>query len=540
MGFGRRLTPFVCLLLTSALALAQGASESLEREARAAFKAGRFKEAAIKFQDAADSATESPRRAKMQLQAGYALFNDKDVKASREAVRRALETDKDIEIVPEFYAPDFLRLVEDVKRVEHPGPPPSPVDVTELKRVAQEKLKDGHADEVVYDLTHVPPEKLDADAWKLLAAAYDAVGKPVQAEAARRAAAGGPSTALPTSGNAGDVAPILADGRTALQSGDLAAAQAAAARALEMQPASSEAHRLLGDTAAARGDRAAAEASWKKALEADPKNEAATESLLGSYLDAKNVEAAVVLLQANPPLASRSRPKLTALARSLAKENDPRARTTYAALSAAAPNDAGLLSEYGGALLASGDVDAALVALRRAAEASPTSAAAHANLAAALRKKGDAAEAEKEYRQALTLDADSPRALAGLGALLLSQGKAAEAIDPLKRASAREPENTGLLVALARAQRESGDPAGALSTVETARGADDAALWSEGGAAAYALGRYADAVGYLERALAKDGANAAARASLEKARQAQTFMARLEKQAPLQGLVTAK
>src|SRR5437870_2625879 len=84
--------------------------------------------------------------------------------------------------------------------------------------------------------------------------------------------------------------------------------------------------------------------------------------------------------------------RLTALARSLAKENDPRARTTYAALSAAAPNDAGLLSEYGGVLLASGDVDAALAALRRAAEASPTSAAAHANLAAALRKKGDAAE----------------------------------------------------------------------------------------------------------------------------------------------------
>jgi tetratricopeptide (TPR) repeat protein len=539
MRIGRFLRPFGGLLFSAALALAQGASESLEREARAAFKASRFKEAAIKFQDAADSATESPRRAKMQLQAGYALFNDKDVKAAREAVRRALETDKDIEIIPEFYAPDFLRLVEDVKRVEHPGPPPAPVDVVELKRVVAEKLKDGHADEVVYDLTHVPPEKLDADAWKLLATAYDALGKPVQAEAARRAAAGG-STASPTSGSAGDVAPTLADGRTALQSGDLAAAQAAAARALDMQPASSEAHRLLGDTAAARGDLAAAEASWKKALEADPKNEAAAESLLGAYLDAKNVEAALPVLKANPALVAKTRPKIMAFARSLAKENDPRARTTFAALSAAAPNDAGLLSEYGGALLSGGDVDGAVDALRRAVEAAPTSAAAHGNLAVALRKKGDAAEAEKEYRQALAIDADSPQALAGLGALFLASAKPAEAVEPLKRAAAHELQNVGVLVALVRAQRESGDAAGAVATVEAARGADDAALWNEAGAAAYALGRYPDAVGYFERALAKDRESAAARASLEKARQAQAFMARLEKQAPLQGLVTTK
>src|SRR5690348_5816195 len=99
-------------LLVSSLALAQGASESLEREARAAFKSGRFKEAAIKFQDAADSATDSPRRAKMLLQAAYASFNDKNPKVAREAVRLALEADADLEIVPEFFAPDFLRLVD--------------------------------------------------------------------------------------------------------------------------------------------------------------------------------------------------------------------------------------------------------------------------------------------------------------------------------------------------------------------------------------------------------------------------------------------
>src|SRR5205085_7046012 len=104
--------------------------------------------------------------------------------------KRAFEWDAEIDIVPEFYAPEFLRLVDDVRRTLRAAAPQTPVDIGELKRVAREKLSDGHADEAVYDLMNVPQERLDPEAWDLLAKAFDAQGRGDPAAIARRAAAG--------------------------------------------------------------------------------------------------------------------------------------------------------------------------------------------------------------------------------------------------------------------------------------------------------------------------------------------------------------
>ncbi|MEO7921503.1 MAG: hypothetical protein ABIT01_18730, partial [Thermoanaerobaculia bacterium] len=69
MSFRAALRLSLSVFFFATLALAQGASESLERDARTAARSGRFKEAAIKFQDAAAAAGEASRRAKMELQA---------------------------------------------------------------------------------------------------------------------------------------------------------------------------------------------------------------------------------------------------------------------------------------------------------------------------------------------------------------------------------------------------------------------------------------------------------------------------------------
>src|SRR5450756_2227900 len=103
MSLRAALRMSLSVLFFATLVLAQGASESLERDGRAALKSGRFKEAAIKFQDAAAAAGEASRRAKMELQSAYSHFNDRNLKAAREAARRAFSADPDLEIVPEFF-----------------------------------------------------------------------------------------------------------------------------------------------------------------------------------------------------------------------------------------------------------------------------------------------------------------------------------------------------------------------------------------------------------------------------------------------------
>ena len=56
-------------LLALLPAFAQPASESLERDARAASRAGEFREAAVKFDQAATAASDPQRRGRLRMQA---------------------------------------------------------------------------------------------------------------------------------------------------------------------------------------------------------------------------------------------------------------------------------------------------------------------------------------------------------------------------------------------------------------------------------------------------------------------------------------
>lgn len=92
-----------------------------------------------------------------------------------------------------------------------------------------------------------------------------------------------------------------------------------------------------------------------------------------------------------------------------------------------------------------GDLDAAAVEFRKAAELAPGLAAAHMNLGAVLFEKRDYSNAIPPLQKALELNPDLPGAHAMLGASLLAQGYAAKSIPHLEQAQSDDLLGVALL-----------------------------------------------------------------------------------------------
>ena len=572
----RRLIILLVLGLALALpgaVLAQGASESFEREARSAFKGGRFRDAAAKFQDAAGSAVEASRRGRMELQAAWSHFNDRNPKASREALRRAYAADPALEIVPEFFSPDFLRAVDEVRSSvrQTPLPPPAPIDLGELKRISAEKLRDGRVAEVIYDLSNLPAGRLDAEAWLLMAKAHDAMNHPAEAADARRRAglpAPAPTSpppsptpasepprlvpsptavpavptvpAMPLAGNVpvverpgASAAESLGAGRAALQRGDAFTAQAAANRAIEMEPNSSEGYRLLGDAYLARGEKALAEANWRQSLKLNDRNEATLVSLADFHLSRKNWPGAIESLEkavhVNPSNVSR----LLAVGRHAREEGDlSHAAQVLASVTKLSPGDAAIQTEYAAILVERGDADAAIEPLMQAAAVLPASAIVRGNLAAALRRKGLRREAEREYREALRLEPDYLPALTGLGVILLEAGQPQEAAKLFGRAATLDTRSSDPVIGLARARQASEGLDTAAGVLAGRLDLDDPEVWNEAGAIAFERKRYGEAAAFFEKAVARKPESALFRSNRDRARAAASFEGSLREPGP--------
>lgn len=538
----RRVRPLlvVLALLLAPPLQAQPASESLERDARAAARGGKFREAAVKFEQAATAASDTRRRARLRMQAAYATLNAGNAKAAAESLEAAFREDPDLDIVEQLYTPEFRKLWQDVKAdVARSTPAPLP-DLAELKRMSEEKLRDGRVAEVVYDLGNYPQDKLDPEAWAILAQAYDRAGRPEQASLARRRALGEavevPAVPVPPPAPAAASLPgagasptdLLSFGREALNRGDALTAQAAANRVVEVEPTSSEGYRLLGDSYGARGEKALAEAMWRQSIRLNERNEGTLLALADVSFDAKEFEEALGFLKRAVEVNPRNADRLTALGRKARNEGDLKTSLRVLAVAAEAlPRDVAVLSEYGGVLLQSGDVDGALDPLMRAAAEAPDRSLVRANLAAAFRRRGSAKEAEREYREALRTDPALAPALKGLGVLLLATGRPAEAVEPFRTALGADPADDDARLALARAQRLSGDVAGAAATLKEAAGGNDATLLNEAGAVAYAQGLWAEAEALFGRALAAEPGLAQASANRELAATAAKLVAGL-------------
>ena len=524
------------LFLLVAPARAQEGSESLEKEARKAVNAGQFRKAALKFESAASAAGDPQRRSRMLVQAGWAHFNDGKKSDAQDALRRAFTGSPDLEIVADFFSPEFVKLAADVRREAVVAVPPPAADIGELKRVAKEKLADGNTEDVIHDLLfNVPREKLDAEAIDLLAQAYERQGK--FTEAAKVRASGPDAPKAPPTTPTGPRPPAvpsqtlvpttdyLALGRAALSRGDALNAQSAANRVLEIDPQSSDAYRLLGNAYALRGERAIAKANLEQSLLKNEKNEGTLLDLYELSMGDKNWDGALDALRRATEVNPENGAKLLALGRKARADGDlAHARQVFATAAVASPKDVSVLTEYASLLLQAKDLDAALEPLMKAAAVEPDREIVRANLASTLRRKGLWKDAEKEYREAIRADPDYAPALRGLGTLLLERGQAEQAIEPLKKAVLRDPTNAESAWALARAQRQTGALKDAAESLSASAALDKAPLDDEAGAVAYERGRYEEAVGFFDRALAKEPGSAVFKANREKAAAAAAFL----------------
>jgi tetratricopeptide (TPR) repeat protein len=102
--------------------------------------------------------------------------------------------------------------------------------------------------------------------------------------------------------------------------------------------------------------------------------------------------------------------------------------------------DAASFTNFGEALRATGQLEAALSAYHRAIELDPPhGGVAYCNIGHALRCKRRLGGAEEAYRSAVKLDPKLAEAYCGLGQVLHSEGKVAEALDAYDRALALDP-----------------------------------------------------------------------------------------------------
>src|SRR5271169_1605896 len=528
------------LFLMGAPLHAQEGSESLEKEARKAVNAGQWRKAALKFESSASAAGDPQRRSRMLVQAGWAHFNDGKRSEAQDALRRAFTGSPELEIVADFFSPEFVKLAGEVRAAALAAVPPPAADFTEMKRVAKEKLADGNTEDVIHDLLYnVPREKLDAEALDLLAQAYEKQGKFTEA-AKVRAAGPDAAKASPTMTTgprppAGGVAvpsqtpapstDYLALGRAALARGDVLNAQSAANRLLELDPQSSDAYRLLGNAYALRGEKTFAEANLRQSLKYNEKNEGTLLDLYELSLGDKNWDAALDSLRRATEVNPDNGARLLALGRKARADGDlVHARQVFATAAGTSPKDTSVLTEYASVLLHAKDVDAALEPLMKAAAAEPDREIVRANLAAEIGRKGLWKDAEKEYREAIRSDPDYAPALRGLGTLLLERGEPAGAIEPLQKAVLRDPASVEGAWALARAQRQTGALRDAAQSLARSAGLDKALLDDEAGAVAYERGRYEEAVGFFEKALAKEPNSAVYKSNRDKAAAAAAFL----------------
>ena len=89
------------------------------------------------------------------------MFQRRQAADAQDALRRAYAASPDLEILPDFYSPEFVKAAAEVKAALRPTPAAPAADLAELKRVAREKLADGAAEDVIHDLTYdVPRDKL--------------------------------------------------------------------------------------------------------------------------------------------------------------------------------------------------------------------------------------------------------------------------------------------------------------------------------------------------------------------------------------------
>ena len=539
------------LLLLLALALATPAlraqdADKLKSEAKKAFDAGRFKDAGDKYAKAADTAgVPVDRAADLHLQSAWSYYIAGNSKSAREQLKSALTARPDLQVIPDFYSPDFANLAAAV-RAEITGSHVPPIDYEELKRSAKAKLADGKAEEALYDLKRGSSSS-DPEVFRLIADAQDRLGHASEADAARRHASdldkglvssvpiGGstePGTAAATESGAGApaVTPLLESAERSLASGDFRAAASFARQASEADPKSAEAHRLQGEAALLAGSDAEAEREFTAAVTLESSNGKA-ELGLGVVAEQQkkwNTAASHYrrALELNPKSVAAAR----GLGRSMNALGDKSAaRIAFGRAIEIDPASAEARNDFGVFLFRSDELDRALEELMEAVRLDASRPIYHENLGLTFRKKGMWKEAERELSETTRLAPNSTSAWIALGQIRAHEKKVDEAATAFSTALSLDPLSEEAATALGAALSSAGKLAEAEAALTKAieNNAKSPALWNNLGVIRAQRGSYATAEDAFQKALALDGAFDAAKTNLART----TELAALEKAA---------
>ncbi len=530
----KRIAAALILALT-ALALTAQDQDKLEADAKRAFDSGRFAEAGEKYAKAAEAPDLSAdRKSELSFQSAWAYFIGGNSKAARENLKAAFTARPGLEIVADFYSPDFVRMAQ-VVRAEVAGPSAPPADLVELKRMAREKLADGKADEALYDLKRAEGSN-DPQIHRLLADVYDKLGRAPDADAERRKASdlerrgvtatplpgSTPAPPPPASGPGVSVSPLLEASEASLRKGDYRNAQVIASRALDVDPKNSEAHRIIADACFALGREADAEREYSAAIALDPGNARAELGLAQLAEMQRKWNTAASHYRRAGELNSKSVTAALGLGRTMEElKEKTSARIAFGRAVETDPTDPVARNDFGVFLARSDETDQAIEQLSEAVRISPQSAVFHENLGRAYRKKGQAAEAERELSEAARLSGNDPMVWIALGHLRAEQRRFDDAAAAYRAAWNLDQTGEEAASGLAAALIDSGKTEEAETVlVKALEGSPKgAALWNNLGVARTRRGDYAGAVDAFQKAIGLDGNFEAARANLARAEQ---------------------
>jgi tetratricopeptide (TPR) repeat protein len=523
-------------ILCAGLPLKGQESARLEADARRLFDAGRFKDAGEKYTKAAQAAdVAADHKADLHLQSAWAHFISGNSKTAREGLKAAFAARPTLQVPAEFYSPDFARLALTV-RAEVAGASGMPLpDLTELKRTAREKLNDGKVEDALYDLKRAESAS-DPQIQRLLAESYERLGRAAEADAARRRATdleralvtsapiGTPvPQAAPTPpAPAANITPLLDAADRALKEGDLRGAQTMAAKAVEIEPKSSEAHRIAGDAALLLGSDADAEREFTAATVLDAGNPRAEFGLARLAEKQKKWNTAASHYRRSLELNSKNIPAALGLGRSMDELKDrTAARVAYGRAIEIDPASAEARNDFGVFLYHSGETERSIEELIETVRLAPTRAVFHENLGRAFRKKGMRREAERELADAARLAPNDLTVWTTLGLLRMEQKRPDEAATAYESGFNLDPKSEEAAAGLSVALME----AGKLAEAETALGKalearpDSALLWNNLGVVRTRRGAYAPAVEAFQKALSIDASLEAAKTNLTRARE---------------------
>jgi tetratricopeptide (TPR) repeat protein len=528
---------FVALAFLAAALPAQAQEASrLEAEAKKLFDSGRFKDAGEKYTKAAEAADVAPdRKGDLYLQSAWAYFISGNSKVAREGLKAAYTARPALEVPAEFYSPDFAKLAQSVKAEAGGTSLPAP-DIAELKRTAREKLNDGKVEDALYDLKRAESVN-DPQVQRLLAEAYERLGRSAEADAARRRAtdlekglvvtapigSSPPPTGsapVPVASASANIAPLLEAAERAGRDGDLRGAATMAAKAIELDPRSSEAHRLAGDAALALGQDADAEREYTASVVLDSASGKSEFGLARLSEKQKKWNTAASHYRRALELSPKSVPAALGLGRSMEELKDQTAaRLAYGRAIEIDPASAEARNDFGVFLFRSDETERSIEELIEAVRLAPNRAAFHENLGRAYRKKGMKKEAERELGDAARLAPNDLSVWTTLGLLRMEQKRPEDAATAYASAFNLDPKSEEAAAGLSVAQLEAGKLEEAENSLSRALGSrpDSALLWNNLGVVRTRRGAYGGAVEAFQKALAIDGSLDAAKSNLQRA-----------------------